>query len=122
MSASWSLEPGALVAAGELRPGGLGPAAGGPSEAALGALLQRAGTGWVDLDFALLDVDDGVAMAELVAWLRALQAAALGAGAQGLRLREAPQMVAHTLYKVGALRDGRLILEDPRSDEGRWGP
>ena len=33
-------------------------------------------------------------------------------------LREAPQMLAHSLYKVGDLSDGRVVLDSPRSDEG----
>ena len=33
-------------------------------------------------------------------------------------LVDAPQMLAHSLYKVGDLADGRIVLESPRSDEG----
>lgn len=33
-------------------------------------------------------------------------------------LVEAPQMLAHSLYKVGDLADGRIALVAPRSDEG----
>jgi len=33
-------------------------------------------------------------------------------------LLEAPQMLAHSLYKVGDLSDGRIQLVQPRSDEG----
>ena len=33
-------------------------------------------------------------------------------------LVEAPQMLAHSLYKVGDLADGRIVLVMPRSDEG----
>jgi len=33
-------------------------------------------------------------------------------------LVEAPQMLAHSLYKVGDLTDGRIVLVSPRTDEG----
>ena len=121
MSAAWALEDGALVGVGALVAGELA-AGGGLAPADRRGWLAAAKGAWLDLDLALLDVDDGVAMAELTGWLRGLRDAAAAEGARGLRLREAPQMLAHTLYKVGDLRDGRMILVDPRSDEGRWGP
>lgn len=33
-------------------------------------------------------------------------------------LVEAPQMLAHSLYKVGDLQDGRIRLIGPRTDDG----
>lgn len=34
-----------------------------------------------------------------------------------LSIRRCPQMLAHTLYKVGMLRDGRIELIDVREEE-----
>lgn len=60
-----------------------------------------------------LDLEDGVAVAHLVTALRALRSRS-----GRLVLVQAPQMLAHTLYKVGALHDPGLVLVDPRQDEG----
>lgn len=60
-----------------------------------------------------LDVDDGVSTA---AWVDVVRHLRDRWG--GVTLVEAPQMLAHTLYKVGDLRDGRLELVRPREDEG----
>ena len=59
-----------------------------------------------------LELEDGVSVARVVT---ALRGALLGR--TSLELREAPQMLAHTLYKVGML-GGALRLVAPRSDEG----
>jgi len=64
------------------------------------------------LDLADLDVDDGVAVTFVVDAIRALRARA------PVTVRAAPQMVAHTLYKVGDLRGGDIVLVAPREDEG----
>lgn len=77
---------------------------------ALGALPTA---GEVVLDLADLDLEDGVAVAHLVTGLRALRARC-----DRLVLVDAPQMLAHTLYKVGALSDPGLALVTPRQDEG----
>lgn len=64
------------------------------------------------LDLGELDLDDGEAVVEAVNLVTALR------DRHGsLLIREAPQMLAHTLYKVGALNKG-VSLEAPRSDEG----
>ena len=64
------------------------------------------------LDLADLDVDDGVAVTFVVDAIRALRARG------PVTVRAAPQMVAHTLYKVGDLRSGGIVLVAPREDEG----
>ena len=61
---------------------------------------------------ARLDLDAGEAVAAAVDGVRALLVG------RRLILVEAPQMLAHTLYKVGMLADPRLALERPREDEG----
>lgn len=65
------------------------------------------------LDLTDLDLEDGVANALLVDLVRALR----DAGGR-LRLEGAPQMLAHVLYKVGDLEDGRIVLLHPRVEEG----
>ncbi len=64
------------------------------------------------LDLDGLELLDGVATARAVTALRALLARR---GA--LVLVAPPQMLAHTLYRVGALEDGRLTVVDTRSEE-----
>lgn len=65
--------------------------------------------GEVDLD---LERDAGLAVARWVDDLRAL------AREHGLiRVLACPQMLAHTLYKAGLLRDGRIELVDVREEE-----
>ncbi len=76
----------------------------------LAARVAPAGLDEVGLDE--LDIDDGPALAALVGLLRRW------AEPGPLVLDRAPQMLAHTLYKVGALRSGRLVLQAPRMDEG----
>lgn len=78
-----------------------------------GALRALPGVGELILDLEDLDLEDGVAVAHLVTGLRALRARC-----DRLVLVGAPQMLAHTLYKVGALSDPGLSLVDPRQDEG----
>jgi hypothetical protein len=58
-----------------------------------------------------LEIDDGVSMAKIISVIRSIKP---------VRLISAPQMLAHGLYKIGALRDGQIVLENPRFDEG-WG-
>ena len=67
----------------------------------------------LELDLEGLELDDGVAAAQwhdLVRRLRDRHGS--------ITLFRAPQMLAHTLYKVGDLLDGRIVLVEPRSDEG----
>ena len=61
------------------------------------------------IDLSELEIEDGPGMATLVTRLREV---AHRRG--GLCLRHCPQMLAHTLYKVGMLQDGRLQLVAPR--------
>lgn len=65
----------------------------------------------------LVDLDDVEAdsAAEVLAVVDRLRAR-LAAG-ERLRVRNCPQMVAHTLYKAGLLLDGRLELESAREEE-----
>ena len=65
------------------------------------------------LDLTDLDVEDGVSNARLVDLVRVLRDAA-----GSLLIEGSPQMLAHVLYKVGELEDGRIGLLHPRSDEG----
>lgn len=86
----------------------------GPEALALAAALGALPPGSERvLDLADLDLEDGVAVAHLVTGLRALRARC-----DRLVLVAAPQMLAHTLYKVGALSDPGLVLVAPRQDEG----
>ena len=69
------------------------------------------GTSRIELDLDELELDDGSAVVEAVNALKELLQEA------DLVVRHAPQMLAHTLYKTGMLRGGRLILESPRREE-----
>ncbi|MCH9687041.1 MAG: hypothetical protein K0V04_36740 [Deltaproteobacteria bacterium] len=64
------------------------------------------------LELAELDIDDGPELARLVTRVRAL-AAQHGA----VQIRDCPQLLAHTLYKTGDLRDGRIELCSVREEE-----
>lgn len=64
------------------------------------------------LDLSDLEVDDGPALARLVTRLRGL-VEEHGA----LELHACPQLLAHTLYKTGALRNGRIRLISVRDEE-----
>ena len=59
------------------------------------------------LDMGELDIEDGVSMASIVSALRLLRP---------LVLVEAPQMLAHTLYKTHMLSTG-ITLVRPREDD-----
>ena len=63
------------------------------------------------LDLADREPADSAEVAALVEEIRSL--AATGP----IHIHNCPQMVAHTLYKVGDLRDGRIVLVDPRQEE-----
>lgn len=65
----------------------------------------------IHLDFRDLELDDGSAVAEAVNALRELL---LGAR---VVIKNAPQMLAHTLYKTGMLRGTELALASPRDEE-----
>ena len=69
--------------------------------------------GPVTIDLFGLDLDTGQAT---VAWHQTVRLLRDYFGA--VTLLEAPQMLAHSLYKVGDLTDGRIRLVSPRSDEG----
>lgn len=62
-------------------------------------------------DLGGFDVSDGLAA---VAAVNAIQALARG---RHLVLRAAPQLLAHNLYRVGALEDDSVRLEATREDE-----
>ena len=64
------------------------------------------------IDLSELEIEDGPGMATLVTRLREV---AHRRG--GLCLRHCPQMLAHTLYKIGALSTGLIVLESPREEE-----
>lgn len=67
----------------------------------------------IRLDLSDADVEDAVVTSMLAAQLREL-AERLGP----IEVRGAPQVVAHTLYRIGAL-DARLVLVEPREELGR---
>ena len=81
--------------------------------AAQGPHMPLPPAGHLCLRLADLDTEDGVAVAELINLVRAL-----AARVERLTLDSAPQMLAHTLYKVGMLEDGRIRLVAPRTEEG----
>ena len=62
------------------------------------------------LELSALTVEDGESMALIISAIRRMQPICLMA---------APQMLAHGLYKIGALRSGAIRLIDPREDEGQ---
>ncbi len=70
-----------------------------------------AGRDTITLDFRELELDDGSAVAETVNALRELLVQA------SLVVHNAPQMLAHTLYKCGMLEGARLVLKTPRIEE-----
>ncbi|MFO0984834.1 MAG: STAS domain-containing protein [Planctomycetota bacterium] len=61
---------------------------------------------------AEVDADDGHGIAVMIDLLQ--QSLQNGAG---ITLEHAPQALAHTIYKVGLLQDGRLSLSAPRRGE-----
>ncbi len=64
------------------------------------------------MDLAELDFDDGPTLARWVTRLREL------VEQHGVvELRDCPQMLAHTLYKTGELRHGRIRLVSVREEE-----
>ena len=91
-----------------------GELAGAQAAALEPALLAQEASleaGELTLDLEGLELEDGVATALAVNAIRALLER------RALRLVGAPQMLAHTLYKVGGLQGGRLVVESARSDE-----
>lgn len=101
----WEPEARRLTIAGEWR----GEAIGALTRGLAALELPDAG---VELALGELELEDGVAVAELVTALRAL-----AARAGPLRLCETPQMLAHTLYKVGELDHGAIAVVTTREDE-----
>lgn len=77
---------------------------------------EPAGGGAVALEMEDAELTDGLAVTRMVDALRLLLERF-----NRVRLARAPQMLAHTLYKTGALRDGRLELIEPREEEGGAG-
>lgn len=65
-----------------------------------------------ELDLDDLELDEGVEVARWIDRIRAL----LRAHGR-VRVRACPQMLAHTLYKTGMLRDGRVELIAVRNEE-----
>ena len=62
------------------------------------------------LELSALTVEDGESMALIISAIRRMQP---------ISVMAAPQMLAHGLYKIGALRSGTIRLIDPREDEGQ---
>jgi anti-anti-sigma regulatory factor len=63
----------------------------------------------ITLDLYGLDLDDGIALATFINWLRARVAR--------ITLKGAPQMLGHNLYRVGLLDNDSIVLIDMRLDE-----
>lgn len=66
----------------------------------------------VHLDLDDEDADDPIALANRIDELRVL----VEAGCT-VELRNCPQMLAHTLYKAGLLRSGRVVITSVRAEE-----
>lgn len=64
------------------------------------------------VDLCELELDTGL---ELARWVDELRALVRRHGR--VRVRACPQMLAHTLYKAGLLRDGRIELVETREEE-----
>lgn len=64
----------------------------------------------ITLDFAALDIEDGVALATAINALRELRARAAR-----VIVRGAPQLLGHNLYRLGLLESIELV--DMREDE-----
>lgn len=77
-----------------------------------GRWLVRPAEGRVDVDLDDVEIDRGADVVELVNALR-------DAGSEGRRVvvRGCPQLLAHTLYKAGILREGWLELASVREEE-----
>jgi hypothetical protein len=74
-----------------------------PSPAAVRTLAEYDASGGVEIDFDVEDLPPEVIAALVDAvdhWLQAGRA---------VQLMDAPQMLAHTLYKVGRLKKSRLL-------------
>ena len=69
--------------------------------------LGEALSAGLSVDMRDLDIDDGVAMAGTVSVIRRHLP---------IRILHAPQMLAHTLYKIGMLDTGLVELVLPRTD------
>ncbi len=68
--------------------------------------------GEVCLEFEDLDLLDGAAVAETVNAIREILS-----NGRPMQIHRSPQMLAHTLYKTGMLKDGRITLIDPVEEE-----
>lgn len=88
----------------------------GEAASRLGPALARAEAalppGDLRLDLDGLELRDGVAVAVATSALRALLERR-----PRLTLANAPQMLAHTLYRVGALERGLVVVESVRAEE-----
>lgn len=73
-----------------------------------------AGAERFELDLGELEIadDDGI---EVASWVDRIREQVRTHGR--VIVRRCPQMLAHTLYKIGALRDGRIELIDTREEE-----
>ena len=59
-------------------------------------------------NFLDLEIADGVSMAAMITFIREVAP---------IEIHYAPQMLAHTLYKIGMLETGTIKLIHPRYDE-----
>lgn len=95
-------EDGVLYVAGDLHRGNAADLGAG-----LYAAAHAAGSTQV-IDLFELELDDAAAVAAAVDALRALGS---------VTVRHAPHWLAHSLYRINALRDDAIVLEAPREEE-----
>jgi hypothetical protein len=65
----------------------------------------------LSLELAGFEIGDGMAAVAAVDAVRRL------AQGRSLVLRNSPQLLAHNLYRIGALEEGNLLVVDMREDE-----
>ena len=85
-------------------------------ESLLGELERSRPPDEVVVDLADLDLEDA---ADVVALAEGLRSAS--ARSSRVEILEAPQVLAHTLYRIGALQNQSLVLTDPRNELGTAG-
>lgn len=98
------LKPGMLVIAGELSQDTI---ASFEHELALLPVLPSQ----LSVDLSGFEIADGASAVAAVNAMRAL------AQCRQLTLHEAPQLLAHNLYRVAALEEGNISLQSMREDE-----
>ena len=92
----------------------LGDVDSGGAERVLEAFQSESGqSGTVELLMEDAELTDGVSVTHMVDAVRLLLKSY-----EQVRLIRSPQMLAHSLYRVGMLQGGGLELVEPREEEG----